>query len=112
MVWAQTAFSERQEMQPDGRAEGANASIPVSVVGPGLSTTAAQQRQACHTHQRNFKVGSEGEKRNGFGKGNGFLRERETLLSKQGVWTSHIWHGKEGAAILIEHGQGLGCEGP
>lgn len=55
MLCAQRASRGKQEMQTDGRAEGANALA--SVVGPGLSTTAAQQRQACHMHWRNFKGG-------------------------------------------------------
>lgn len=75
-------------MQTDGRAEGANASITVSVVGHGLSTTAARQRQACHIHQRNFKVEFVGGKLNGFGN-----FERETHRSEQGAWTAHVWHG-------------------
>lgn len=55
MVCSQKNSSGKQEMQTDGGAE-VNASIPVSVVGPGLSTTAAQQHQACHRHQKIFKA--------------------------------------------------------
>lgn len=105
MVCAQRASSGKQEVQTDGRAEGAKAPTPASLVGPGLSTTAAQHLQACHRHQRNFKVGFEGRKLYDFGN-----FERETLLSEHGAWTIHVWHGKEGAATLIDHEKG--CEGP
>lgn len=67
---------EKEKVQPDERAEGANATTPISMVGPDLSTTAAQQCQSCHWHQRNFKVGFEAGKRKGF---RNF--QSETLLS-------------------------------
>jgi len=86
MACAQRPSSGKQEMQTDGRAEGANVSIPVFVVGPGHSTTAAQQRQLV-IHERTFKVVFEGQKLNGLGN-----FEKETLLSEQGAWTAHIWH--------------------
>lgn len=57
VVCAERAPSGKQGMQADGRAEGARASTPSAAVGPGVSTTAAQQRRACHAHQRNLRWG-------------------------------------------------------